>query len=156
MALAVLLGLLAGMGFFTFGYANGSSYLKNDPLACVNCHVMQDYYDSWLKSSHHDVAVCNDCHLSHHPVGKWVTKADNGFFHALAFTLGNYRDPIQIKPRNRKVTQNGCLHCHEEVVHPMISGHSEAELPTCVTCHADVGHAGNRSRSTPQPWITRD
>lgn len=26
-----------------------------------------------------------------------MTKADNGFFHSLAFTMGDYDDPIQIK-----------------------------------------------------------
>ncbi len=154
--LSVLSGVLAGLGFFTFGYAKGASYLKDDPLACINCHVMEDYYESWLKSSHQNVAVCNDCHLSHHPVGKWVTKADNGFFHALAFTLENYREPIQIKPRNRRVTQQACLYCHEETVAQMLSVHQDIDVAACVTCHADVGHAANRPRTTPTPWITRD
>jgi cytochrome c nitrite reductase small subunit len=60
---------------------------------------MQDHYDSWQQSSHRHVAVCNDCHLPHNAVGKLVTKADNGFFHSLAFTLENFHEPIQIKPR---------------------------------------------------------
>jgi cytochrome c nitrite reductase small subunit len=44
--------------------------------------------------------------------GKWITKADNGFFHSLAFTTDDFHEPIQIKPRNRRVTQGACLHCH--------------------------------------------
>ncbi len=135
------LGAVGGLGAFTFGYGKGYSYLSSDPTACVNCHVMEPYYDSWQNSSHHHVAVCNDCHLSHHPLGKWVTKADNGFFHSLAFTLDNFPEPIRIKPRNRRVTQNACLHCHAEVVHQMFPAAPRDEMPLCVTCHADVGHA---------------
>jgi len=39
--LAVFAGASLGVGAFTFGYAQGASYLSNDPAACVNCHVMQ-------------------------------------------------------------------------------------------------------------------
>lgn len=60
----------------------------------MNCHVMRQHFDSWPNSSHQPVAVCNDCHLPHNPVGKWVTKTDNGFFHSLAFTLENFHEPI--------------------------------------------------------------
>lgn len=141
MTLAVMLGLLAGLGFFTFGYGQGASYLSNNPQACINCHVMQDHYDGWLNSSHANVATCNDCHLRHHPIGKWVTKADNGFFHALAFTLENFNEPIQIKPRNRRVTQAACLHCHEGIVHQMFPADNTQDMMACIHCHYDVGHA---------------
>lgn len=140
-ALSVLLGMLGGVGAFTFGYGEGHSYLSNDPQACVNCHIMEDHHDSWLNSSHAAVAVCNDCHLPHDPIGKWVTKADNGFFHSLAFTLGNFHEPIQIKPRNRRVTQNSCLHCHADFVHQMLPADPGRETLACVHCHADAGHA---------------
>jgi cytochrome c nitrite reductase small subunit len=139
---AVLLGALGGIGAFTFGYGKGSSYLSSDPQACANCHVMQDHYDSWQMSSHRHVAVCNDCHLPHDFVGKWFTKGDNGFFHSLAFTLENFHDPIQIKPRNRRVTQGACLSCHSDVVHQMLDGGADGGAPWCARCHAEVGHAG--------------
>jgi len=140
-ALTVMLGVLAGVGVFTFGYGQGASYLSPDPRACINCHVMQDHFDAWQHSSHHRVAVCNDCHLPHHPIGKWLVKADNGFNHSLAFTLENFHDPIQIKPRNRRVTQGACLHCHAGMVHEMLPEDPDGEAPSCVHCHADVGHA---------------
>ena len=139
--LVVMLGIFGGVGVFTFGYGQGSSYLSNDPLACANCHIMQDHYDSWLNSGHHHVAVCNDCHLPHHFAGKWVTKADNGFFHSLAFTLENFHEPIQIKPRNRRVTQNACLSCHADFVHQMLPEQPGGEVLSCVHCHSHVGHA---------------
>jgi cytochrome c nitrite reductase small subunit len=136
----VLLGILAGIGAFTFGYGKGWSYMSSDPTMCINCHVMQDHYDAWQKSSHRHVAVCNDCHLPHHPIGKWVVKGDNGFFHSMKFTLGNFHDPIQIKPRNHRVTQGTCLHCHKDFVHEVAQvGAGESELE-CVHCHRDVGH----------------
>src|SRR5690606_443350 len=97
--LAVALGGLVGVGSFTFGYGKGFSYLSTDPAACANCHVMQEHWDSWQRSSHHQVAGCADCHLPHDFAGKWVAKADNGFFHSLVFTLGA-PDVIRIKPRN--------------------------------------------------------
>ncbi|HYP29673.1 MAG TPA: NapC/NirT family cytochrome c [Blastocatellia bacterium] len=58
----VAVGLAAGVGGYTFIYAKGYSYLTNDPAACANCHIMQDHYDGWIKSSHRSVAACNDCH----------------------------------------------------------------------------------------------
>ena len=55
--LAALVGLLAGVGGFTFLYAEGFSYMSSDPKACVNCHIMQPQFDSWQKGSHHAVAT---------------------------------------------------------------------------------------------------
>jgi cytochrome c nitrite reductase small subunit len=140
-ALAVVLGILLSLGAFTFGYGKGAAYLSNDPAACANCHVMDDHYDSWQSSSHQHVAVCNDCHLPHDFFGKWVTKADNGFFHSLAFTLENFHEPIRIKPRNRQVTQNACLHCHRRFVNLMLPAEPDGDMLLCVHCHESVGHA---------------
>jgi cytochrome c nitrite reductase small subunit len=139
--LAIMLGALGGLGFFTFGYGEGYAYLSNDPASCAICHVMQSPYDSWVKSSHHHVAVCNDCHLPHDFAGKWIVKADNGFFHSLAFTTGEYKDPIQIKPRNSEVTQQSCIHCHESLVSHMLPSEAGGDMVSCVHCHSSVGHA---------------
>jgi cytochrome c nitrite reductase small subunit len=102
---------------------------------------MQSPYDTWVKSSHHAVATCNDCHLSHHPLGKWITKADNGFFHSLAFTTGDFPDSIRIKPRNRRVTQGACLHCHGDFIDHLRPAEAGGDMVSCVHCHAAVGHA---------------
>jgi cytochrome c nitrite reductase small subunit len=42
----VVFGLLVGLGLYTFVYAQGASYLTNDPAACVNCHVMNEQYNA--------------------------------------------------------------------------------------------------------------
>ena len=146
--LAVMIGIVCGIGAFTFGYGKGWSYLSNNPTTCANCHVMQGHYDSWQNSSHRHIAVCNDCHLPHNRVGKWITKADNGFFHSLAFTLENFHEPIQIKPRNRRVTQHACMDCHAEIVHQMLPADLDQEMLSCVHCHSDVGHAHRRPSGT--------
>jgi cytochrome c nitrite reductase small subunit len=141
LVVAISIGVLGGLGAFTFGYGDGSAYLTNNPEACVNCHVMDGHFDSWVKSSHHDVATCNDCHLPHDPVGKWIVKADNGFFHSLAFTTGNFHEPIRIKERNARVVQNACLYCHDDFVHTMLPADRGGDMLSCVHCHTDVGHS---------------
>jgi cytochrome c nitrite reductase small subunit len=141
---AAVLGLAAGVGAFTLGYADGLSYLRDDPAVCANCHVMQGHYDSWLQSSHENVATCNDCHLGQGFAGRWLTKADNGLFHAIAFTTGDFHRPIQIKPRNRRKTQQACIACHQRTVQAMLPAHDGGDMAYCADCHSDAGHAGRR------------
>jgi cytochrome c nitrite reductase small subunit len=50
---AFLAGAFAGLGAFTFDYGEGLSYFSTDPVACKNCHVMNDQYASWSKAPHH-------------------------------------------------------------------------------------------------------
>jgi len=92
-AAAALVGVAGGLGLYTFVYAKGYSYITNDPAACANCHVMNDQYDGWLKSSHRAVAVCNDCHVPHDLVGKYKTKGENGFWHSYYFTTQSFARP---------------------------------------------------------------
>lgn len=135
------LGILAGLGLFTFGYARGFSYLTNDPKACVNCHVMREEYAGWLRSSHRKAAVCNDCHTRHALLPKLMTKVRNGFQHAWAFTTGEFPDNIQIQSWNRKVTEEACLHCHEAIASAITSVHRRDDRSfSCLRCHGDVGH----------------
>ena len=141
LSLALLLGLMVGVGSFTFLYGQGFSYFSTDPRACVNCHIMRPQYDSWQKASHHTAAKCIDCHLPHDFVGKYIAKADNGYRHSWAFTFQDFHEPIQITPRNARILQNNCLACHGELVHPLLgSGKTGASNVSCVHCHADVGH----------------
>ena len=138
--LAVAIGVAGGLGAYTFVYARGASYLTNDPKACVNCHVMREQFDGWVASSHRAVAVCNDCHAPHDLLGKYTTKAVNGFWHAVAFTTGRFHEPIEIGGRNRGVTEGACRHCHAEVV-LAIDAHPRRGGPIdCIRCHRSVGH----------------
>src|SRR5688572_4651675 len=72
---AVAVGAAIGLAMFTFVYARGASYLGNDPATCANCHVMREHYQAWRKSSHHTVAVCNDCHAPPSGLAKYWVKA---------------------------------------------------------------------------------
>jgi cytochrome c nitrite reductase small subunit len=139
--LGVSAGALAGIGLFTFGYARGAAYLTNDPAACANCHVMREQLESWQRSSHRKAAVCNDCHTPPGFIGKYSTKALNGFFHSLAFTTQNFPDQIQIGGRNLRITEQSCLKCHEDIV-MQIRGTRTVHTGqvSCVQCHSRVGH----------------
>jgi len=140
MLVGSLLGIAAGVGGFTFVYARGASYLTDDPAACANCHVMQEQYDGWMRSSHRAVAVCNDCHTPDGLVPKYLTKARNGFWHSYYFSLGGYPDPIQITSRNAEVTEAACRKCHAEVVLAIDRGPHGGVPLGCVQCHGSVGH----------------
>jgi len=136
---SLLLGGAAGLGAFTFAYAEGASYLSNDPDACVNCHVMREVYDGWNHGTHKAVAVCNDCHTPHTFVAKWYVKGLNGLNHSTRFTLNDFPEPIRITERNRAVAQASCDYCHSVLVNEI--SHAAAEDPTdCLHCHAGVGH----------------
>ncbi|OFZ06144.1 MAG: cytochrome c nitrite reductase small subunit [Bdellovibrionales bacterium GWC1_52_8] len=142
LALALALGILLGLGAFTFYYAEGFSYASNDPKICANCHVMNHQYESWGASGHHHVATCNDCHLPLSGVGKWLSKARNGWNHSIAFTLDNYSKPIQIKQHNIEILQGNCVRCHERLVTDAIlipSGGSH-QAQSCIHCHRSTGH----------------
>lgn len=152
---AAAIGITAGLGAYTFGYARGYAYLTNDPAACANCHIMSEHFGAWVKSSHHTVATCNDCHTPHNVVGKYVVKARNGFWHSFYFTTGTYPDPLRITPRNRDVTEGACRYCHAEITEAIDDlSHGSGRPPhgterprdgtaadwSCIRCHRYVGH----------------
>jgi cytochrome c nitrite reductase small subunit len=153
--LAAMIGLLLGIGGFTFKYAEGFSYFSADPEACVNCHVMGPQYDSWQKSSHRRAAACVDCHLPHGLLAKYLAKAENGYHHSRAFTLQNFHEPIMITSRNSRILQKNCIDCHHDMVRNLVEGATnDPDAITCVHCHQAVGHGeptglggGDRSES---------
>ena len=142
-AVAIFMGAAVGLGFFTFGYAEGAAYMTNRPDACANCHVMQKHLDAWVKSSHSKFATCNDCHAPHDFVGKYFCKTRNGFFHSFAFTTGWFPDNIRLTPYNRRVLEAACRDCHEAVVDQIDHGAAaggQDEPMSCLRCHTTVGH----------------
>lgn len=158
-AATTLTGLVGGLGAFTFGVAKGHSYLVDDPAACANCHVMQDYYTAWERGSHRNAATCNSCHTPRSVTGKYYTKAMNGFWHSFYFTTGRYPDPIRITPGNARITEQACRGCHAQLtasispaprtatrdapgqIHPVLAAHGPDDgSASCVRCHTTVGH----------------
>lgn len=139
-AAAVYLGAVAGLGLYTFVYAKGYSYLTNDPRACVNCHVMNEQYDGWVKAPHRNVATCNDCHTPHHLAGKYATKARNGFWHSYYFTTQTFKEPIEITPVARRIAMDNCRRCHADIVDAVDGAHRKEKRLDCLRCHEGVGH----------------
>jgi cytochrome c nitrite reductase small subunit len=145
LAVAILLGVPAGVGAFTFVYAKGFSYLSSDPRACVNCHVMNPQYDAWLTSGHRHTATCVGCHLPHAGLAKWLAKAEHGFRHSAAFTLQNFKEPIEITPADRQLVQDNCVRCHASLVHDVVAmAGTPGRAVDCLHCHAGAGHGGAR------------
>jgi cytochrome c nitrite reductase small subunit len=141
LALAVCVGVAAGIGGYTFRDAKGLSYLQTDPKACVNCHIMRPQYDAWQKASHHHVAVCVDCHLPHDFVRKYLAKAENGWRHGEKFTTQRFVEPIVVQAKGRAILQENCLRCHGDLVHAIVGGREgKPDDVPCTHCHAGAGH----------------
>ena len=138
--LACLLGIPAGVGAFTFVYAKGFSYLSTDPRACVNCHVMNQQYDGWLKSGHRHAATCVECHLPHGGSPSGVAKADHGFRHSVAFTLQNFKEPIEITPRDRTSSGRTACGATRASSTPRRRAPDRPRELDCLHCHAGAGH----------------
>jgi cytochrome c nitrite reductase small subunit len=139
--LCILVGVTIGTGTYTVTYAEGLSYLSNDPRACVNCHIMRDQYDGWQKASHHATATCNDCHVPHSTVPKYLVKAENGFWHSKGFTLQDFHEPIRLRPISLKILNKNCRDCHHDLVNDILGHEAPGQgSQDCVHCHAGVGH----------------
>ena len=149
----VVLGAALGLGIYTFAYAKGWSYLTDDPRACANCHVMNEQYDGWLKASHRSVATCNDCHVPHDFVGKYYTKAKNGFWHSFYFTTQSFPEPIRTTPSSRAILEAACRNCHADTVQAMgTPAHAGSREISCVRCHGSVGHMELSATSVTEAW----
>ncbi len=113
----LLLAILTAMVALIFYLARATSYLSDDPRACINCHVMGPQYASWQRSSHVRVAHCNDCHVPHdHFLRHYLFKASDGLRHATIFTLRLEPQVIRIKSAGMRVVQENCIRCHRSLV----------------------------------------
>jgi cytochrome c nitrite reductase small subunit len=151
--LGALAGAFAGAVCYTAEYAKATSYLSNDPKACVNCHIMNEQYDGWSRSAHHARATCNDCHVPHESIfAKYYVKAEHGYRHSKRFTLQNFHEPIQINPASRDVVIDNCVRCHETMTReirldaPNRAAHGAGVSGgiDCIHCHASVAHGPTR------------
>ena len=136
-AACALLGSLAGAGAVTVATSGATSYLSDNPKACVNCHIMREPYDGWQKASHHGHATCNDCHTPSGFLSKYLVKAETGWWHSKGFTLQDFHEPIRIRPYNARIVRENCVRCHAEMTADI---HAGGEPLDCVRCHGKVGH----------------
>lgn len=141
-------GLAAGLGGYTVYMSRAFSYLSDDPAACINCHIMTPYYQSWDRSSHALWATCNDCHVPQDSLAAgYLFKAQDGLYHAAMFTFK--AEPQVIRPRaasNRVIMEN-CIRCHTQLNTEFVktgmatyADVASGKQKACWDCHRDVPH----------------
>jgi cytochrome c nitrite reductase small subunit len=146
-----VVGAFGGAAAYTVHYASATSYLSDDPRACINCHIMNDQFNSWSSSSHHARAGCNDCHVPHDSiVSKYLVKAEHGYRHSKGFTFQDFHEPIQITKASRDVVIENCVRCHETMTHEIrMAGGAPSDADAargldCIHCHASVAHGATQ------------
>ena len=151
----ILLGIFIGLFLFIIHAARATSYLSDDPKACVNCHVMAPQYATWERGSHGKVTSCNDCHVPQDNfLSKYFFKASDGLRHSFMFTFRLEPQVIQIKEAGKKAVQNNCIRCHANVIHPIslrsISNKTiiDEESRYCWDCHRETPHGRVNSLSS--------
>ncbi|MGL4852672.1 MAG: cytochrome c nitrite reductase small subunit [Phocaeicola sp.] len=146
--LFVIGGVIIGLGGYIIYMARVHSYASDDPEACINCHIMTPYYQSWMHSSHGNWTSCNDCHVPQNSLfSKYAFKAMDGVYHSVVFTLK--AEPQVIRPREASSTviMNNCIRCHTqlntEFVKTGMITYAEAiegRGKACWDCHRNVPH----------------
>ena len=151
----IALGILIGFGLLILRISNASSYLSDDPNACINCHVMTPQFATWQRSSHARVATCNDCHVPHtNPINKFAFKASDGLRHSFMFTFRLEPEVIRIKDAGRDVVQENCIRCHERIIDQTslvsVTGESaqHGKGMLCWSCHRETPHGSVSSLSS--------
>ncbi|MFI5237976.1 MAG: cytochrome c nitrite reductase small subunit, partial [Ignavibacteriales bacterium] len=146
-AVLILLGIFSGLLIFTIHIGNATSYLSDDPAACVNCHVMAPQFATWQNSSHARFTVCNDCHVPQDNIfERYFFKASDGLRHSYMFTFRLEPHVIIIHEAGRNAVQENCIRCHSEQIHPIsvraISNQSIQEYGDgyCWDCHRETPH----------------
>ncbi len=147
-------GLIIGLALVTLRASNATSYMSEDPKACINCHVMVPYYASWERSSHAKVATCNDCHVPQdNKLKKLWFKAMDGLRHSTIFTLRREPQTLRLNPKAVPVVQRNCVRCHAHQVMNTQMGSSENKR-VCWDCHREVPHGRTQSLSS-SPHVRR-
>ncbi|MCK5907974.1 MAG: cytochrome c nitrite reductase small subunit [Flavobacteriales bacterium] len=151
----IIVGSMIGMGGYLMKISNVTSYLGDDPKTCVNCHVMTPRDNTWERSSHKNVATCNDCHVPHDNVfRKYYFKAMDGMRHAAMFTLRMEPQSITMHEAGQVVVQENCVRCHSNQVRDYklesIVPDSEVHRTDrqCWECHREVPHGRVKSLSS--------
>jgi cytochrome c nitrite reductase small subunit len=162
-AVSFIAGVFVGIAFLVLYISNAPSYLSDKPEACINCHVMTPQYITWRNSSHARVATCNDCHAPQDNfIKKLYFKASDGLRHSAVFTFRLEPQVIQIKNAGKKVVQENCIRCHQNLIDQTnlikVSytkfPHNKEKL--CWDCHRETPHGKvNSLASTPYARVPK-
>lgn len=140
-------GCLVAFGVLVLHVGNATSYLSDDPKACMNCHVMAPQFATWERSSHARVTVCNDCHVPHdNAISKYAFKAMDGTRHSFMFTFRLEPQVIRIHDAGTAVVQQNCIRCHSHLTQNVkerfitldVQQHGGGKL--CWECHRETPH----------------
>lgn len=156
-------GLLAGLGVYIIYMSKAHVYLGDDPAACVNCHIMTPYYQTWFHNSHSKWTTCNDCHVPQDNVfSKYYFKAMDGLLHSAVFTMR--AEPLAIRARqaSSNVVMENCIRCHTQLNNEFVktgmmtfTEAREGKGKACWDCHSTVAHGKQSSiASTPNAIVT--
>jgi nitrate/TMAO reductase-like tetraheme cytochrome c subunit len=120
---------------------------SSQPAFCGSCHIMEPYYDSWLTSSHRDVA-CVECHI---PPG--IESELRKKYEALSMVTSYFTGTYSTNPWT-EVDDQSCLRsgCHAkrlllgtEVYHGVLFDHRPHLLEMrrekqlrCTSCHSQI------------------
>lgn len=151
----IVIGSMFGLGFYALYLSRATSYMSDDPKACINCHVMTPHYMTWNKSSHREVATCNDCHVPQDDLfSKYFFKAKDGLYHSYVFTTRTEPEVIRAKEASVEVIHQNCVRCHiDQVTDAKLQGevadhvHSRTDR-LCWECHKEVPHGSVKSLSS--------
>lgn len=160
---AIIGGVFAG-GLLLFLYMlRFQTYLGDDPSACMNCHIMEPNYATWMHSSHgrDGVATCNDCHVPHQNFAKkYFFKGKDGMRHVAMFVTESETQAIMANMASKEVIMANCVRCHEQLTTEFVKiGRTESMIGkanehACWECHRDVPHHGMNSLSaTPNALV---
>lgn len=151
----MLSGALVGLTLYATTISRATSYMFDDPAACVNCHIMAPHYATWFHSSHRERATCNDCHVPHDNfVNHYANKAADGLRHAYVFTLRAEPSIIRLNERAERIVQDNCRRCHEHENHRVSAFEATARDlqagvgKTCWSCHREVPHGRVASQAS--------
>lgn len=159
---SALAGLILGFGLLSVYLLRFHTYLGDDPSACVNCHIMAPYYETWMHSSHARNATCNDCHVPHqNMVKKYAFKGMDGMKHVGMFLTFSERQVPMAQMGSDKVIMDNCIRCHTELNTEMVKTGKVSYMQTmvgkgkaCWDCHRNGPHGRGNSLSTTPNSIT--
>jgi len=126
------------------------------PGACIQCHEMEDVYESWKQSPHHTnprglQVTCVSCHLPPREeyLSHITSKAWSGAKDACVHFFGEYDAEAARENVRRTMPSRRCMHCHSNLLakpksYPLGIVHEAAvkRIPDrnhrCIACHESL------------------
>ncbi|MGE0643064.1 MAG: cytochrome c3 family protein [Nitrospira sp.] len=153
-------GLIVSLAAGGLALVGVATPVTDQPTFCAGCHTIAPAYESWVKSSHHEVA-CVSCHVRPGLEGWLHDKVWAGAKDTAIYLFGTPTDVHNLKAH---VDSDVCLSCHRHILR--VSEIAVRDLPSpvkrvglimnhgrhmqafqhrgqgegCTTCHSGVVH----------------